>query len=892
VSCKKDNVLNLEEAKNIAKVGFCEVAPPTDPNELFSPFDKTMLESIIKTTIRIYTFDYFMRGFFVFSVIYSESSSGSTDDSLAEFYFDKMVEEMVRMDSDYYSRFVTAASEIFMKDGVVESQNLTRDMLEDLRADFFIPEIKRQLSDIRGHVSEIIRFDTMREVQRAFLDSLNLYDIPVHDKTQPNRPFSYSSGFYHSRGFDNLSRLSWNKNSTYVRNKIISDLNKLLSDPSIVTDSILSGKSDSDRLSTGVQVLFENGYWDSNDDLQTAFINRAHERALLQIAYGRSDDKILDESVRLRIRADLRLNFDRHSRIEEAMPRIEELREDIVRQQESLRFIQSYLNSLGIEPRDATGAEREWIDDTTARIDILRGQIADLQRSVRESSSPEDLATGGLFLERLIRITDWSPDEEEYTMVPIEIIDRPSHLKGALSVEAFRELLDMTVALWGDFAGDLEDAHLSPSSLDPSPLTPPLFKNVEYGLRLIYMPPSSKLPAGFDREAPTDSRIIYPTIPIVSPPKVNLDPEISESELLLEETEDLLTAVLTPSPHLLSSDPETPVYNLDFSKQLRKDISFFEFVQREKLYDIKESREYVSPLDTTKTISEIVVLHPIKLLEVNSKLTGTWGELLSKENLDFNEELPGLLQQMLENNTYTFLTQFIFPLSLYENLLNFTNFITASDTPGVEEIFSTTKEQIKYSFDAISTTGERSYQQQDGSITAAGGVAGVKEKMESLTGVLDSPNQERLQSTKGIGMGYIAKAALRAPLQIIKGQAEVVDPNIRISKRIQRKIREKGRDVPIGAISFPLSWFIPPTPFGIAYLGLGLGGFDSSSRETTNAEGDIVEEKTEMQLELENKGVSINASNCANPTPVSSSPVLAEILDSEPFFTLLEEPEE
>ena len=469
-------------------------------------------------------------------------------------------------------------------------------------------------------------------------------------------------------------------------------------------------------------------------------------------------------------------------------------------------------------------------------------------------------------MEQFIRVTDWNPGEEEYGLVPAEIRTRPDHLRGVLSRKMFTQLLNMISLASGTVVGtSLQDAPLHPGTLAWSPrhTHPPVFKDVQYGLRLVYMPPSPGM--SVSEPSAAAGQIVYSGIPVVSPPAINLAPTISESE------------------------PSTPpVYTLDLALQFRDDAAFFELANREKLYYIREARTYMTPVAGTSPLVETVVLRPLKLLEVNSPLTGTPRELLSSPNFGLSEAIPALSQKMLGDETYKFLTQLVFPLSLYENLLNLANFVSASDTPGMKEVFSGTKEQIKYAFDATSMTGDRGYQQQDGSIAAAGGIVGVKEKMASLTGILESPNQGKLQNIKGVGMGYIAKALIRAPLQIIKGQAELVDPNIRISKRIQRKIKKRGKDVPIGAISFPLSWFIPPTPFGIAYLGLGLGGFDSSPKDSDPISP--TEEKTEMQLEIEDKGVFITPSSCTAKETFAGAHLPAALADE--LFVMAEDTEE
>jgi len=635
--------------------------------------------------------------------------------------------------------------------------------------------------------------------------------------------------------------------------------------------------------------LADKGYWDPTDSAQAAFVWEALSGNELEVPLIRLESDTMNEATRSSLRLALGSNFDKYMKLEDANRQVDVLLAELAQQQVHLRSVENHLAAMGLDSEDATGDVKRWHTDVQESIASLLKQIQDTQRLAREPSSgnTQDLKNGGLLLEQFIRVTDWTADEDEYRFVPEEVKRRPSHLRGVLSRQVFTQLLDMIILA----NANLKDSPLSPNT---NSAIAPLFKDVQYGLRLVYVPPAlgerdASVVSAVSETPHALGQVLYPHIPVVSPPTINLDPEISEDELLAEETEDFLSIPLAPP--LLASEPSAPLYTLDLATEWRGDPAFYKFAEEEKLYYIREVREYV-PTSGTTPIVETIVLRPLRLVEINHKLTDTPGELLAKTNLGFVQVMPILYQKILENDTYKFLTQLIFPLGLYENLLNFTNFVSASETPGMKEVFSTTKEQIKYAFDATAATGDLSYQQQDGSIRAAGGIAGVKEKMASLTGVLESPNQEKLQNIKGVGMGYIAKAALRAPLQIIKGQAELVDPNIRISKRIQRKIKERGRDVPIGSISFPLSLFIPPTPFGIAYLGLGLGGFDSGPKDVASTETPT-EEKTEMQLELEDKGVSIAPSSCIDKKLPTVSPAIAA-MESEIFVSLstLEETEE
>ena len=901
VSCKQDNVLNLEEAKSNVKMGFCDVAPPTDSNEIFSPFDKVLLESVIKSTIRIYVFDYFLRSFVVFSTLYSADPAG--DDSLAELYLNKMTKELVEMDSDYYSRFVSASVAIFLDDGSSAPPN--RDMLDDLRNEFFIPEIKTQLASVRRHVSNIIKFDTTKEVNQAFLEGLPLYSAPTWD----------DAGFYYSRGYDPFSRFDsshWDQNKARISSAIWHNLHRLLEDPTtpLMSTGWWTSPSEQRELEAqALEFLDTGGYVDLTVAAQAAFARASVEDPELVRGSGRK----LTTAQKQIISINLQDYFREYSILVET--------DDLVASiQESIDHNRRWMRTLSVDEIIDTG-----IDDTIAE---LERQIQEMRATARTTSSAslvKDLKDGALILERFIRIVDWSADEEEYRFVPEEIKLRPTHQRGVLGIDDFRQLLSTIISLASATADDLvasiqesidhnrrwmrtlsvdeiidtgiddtiaelerqieeiqastrRDSPLAPSAdtTGSPPIHPPIFKSVRYGLRLVYVPPSEASlhhPVDFGEgwtPPPAWGATQYPRIAIATPPAINMAHELSESELFLEEDADLLATPLVPFSPFSPSDNE-PVYTHNLGEDFEEGAAFNKISSQEKLYNIVERRTLYRPTPpgvTTRTELEYVPLHPISLVEVGETLSDTPANLVAATSVGFAEHMPALYEKMVANDTYKFLTQYVFPLSLYENILNMSNFVSTTQVYGIEEVFSTTKDQIKYAFDAVSVKGDLDYQYKDGSISRAGGESGVNEKMSALTGILESPNQTELQNIKGVGMGYIAKALIRAPLQIIKGQAELVDPNIRISKRIQRKIKKRGKDVPIGAISFPLSWFIPPTPFGIAYLGLGLGGFDSSPK--TNIESEVsgaavAEEKTEMQKEIENRGVKIARSSCKPP---------------------------
>ena len=953
-SCKADHVLfNMDDVKNSAKASFCEAAPSNDPDDLFSPFDRALLETVVDATIRLYVFDYFLRSFFVFSTIYSTPSQ---DEALAKFYAIKMVGDLQNMGSSYYSRFYS-----FLADGLedgAEDENTVDDLL--------IPKIKEHLAGIRRHVAAIIKFDTAKEINEAFLtDMLPLLDAPTFD----------SDGYVKPRRFDRLAAFNFGDTITRLSTEINQILVKVLS---LWSGSVAHPPAASRQVDTQVTRLITGGWIDPSKTTQrllaTVAATEARRVYLLAVAGSALGATRWDPETETTVPVwpittltrteteetldELRRSFERLAFMTASMAASRAAVEE--------RFREPLRNATIVADDAPSGLTSPWAPSTDA-VEEARAAVREVVRLEREKQAAldalseslikphfyptiNDIKDGGLFLEKFIRVEDWLPTDDEYRSLPDEIKDRDSSLRGVLSLDAFKDLVVLWQATCSPWCGRAP------------------FKEISYGLRMIFMPPSIDI-----RDVP------YPG-PFNN---ANFDGEI---EYLPLQTQDSPILLDTPD-----EDPKPPViidpiyiHNLnDDLKDDSDDVDVYrlgpsrlaDVALREKAYKIVERRpgRTVSTEEGDVTIYNGVALHPIPILEVSrvesgslerrrtttagdeataraereyhgegydqliarreeiwdtlrsaglsdsqielriwtitSPGSGTWdweaagqeeqfrlvNELIQidadlatvKESYDaailaadampdltpaillssdphaaYSSHLPSLYTKMMSSSAYKLLTEFVFPLGLYESMANIINFINSTQTPGVEQMFLTTRDQVKYAFDAVSSkNGNFDYQYKDSSIAAAGGSVGINEKGRDLTGLLEDTGAQAIEDLKGIGIGFITKALISAPLQIIKGQAELVDPNIRISKRIQRKVKRRiDKNVPIASISLPLSFFMPLTPFGLAYIGLGLGGFKSSSKPTRDGG------KTEVQKEIENRGVTIMPPSCGTST--------------------------
>ena len=210
-----------------------------------------------------------------------------------------------------------------------------------------------------------------------------------------------------------------------------------------------------------------------------------------------------------------------------------------------------------------------------------------------------------------------------------------------------------------------------------------------------------------------------------------------------------------------------------------------------------------------------------------------------------------LLDKLSENRDFINFVYKSFPVREIQEMINLLLFYSVGYQSNTSYAFSSTKFLLKTFYDSASTGGEI----KSPEITRLGGEDGITKAIKDATrSDADIENYGDIFKNSGT---FLIKAVAKAPIMIVKGLAETADPNIKVSKRIKnrtlkeaRKKIEKARkatqkaidqaeitgvevpeipevpklpDIPLAPISFGLSFFIPPTPLTLTYLGLDLG---------------------------------------------------------------------
>jgi hypothetical protein len=336
---------------------------------------------------------------------------------------------------------------------------------------------------------------------------------------------------------------------------------------------------------------------------------------------------------------------------------------------------------------------------------------------------------------------------------------------------------------------------------------------------------------------------------------------ISGPAALTTGLEEIIEASLSPAE--LEYEYGDTSYNLDDNQLMfvRASEGNLDYIFSERAYQYEEVPES-SDLETliisgtaAKSVRTLFNLkYSIPLAEERTLLpssVNTVSEFTSQYE-EFGDSIENLLLDKLsENRDFVNFVYKSFPVNEIQEMINLLLFYSVGYQSNTSYAFSSTKFLLKTFYDSASTGGEI----KSPEITRLGGEDGITKAIKDATrSDADIENYGDIFKNSGT---FLIKAVAKAPIMIVKGLAETADPNIKVSKRIKnrtlkeaRKKIEKARkatqkaidqaeitgievpeipevpklpDIPLAPISFGLSFFIPPTPLTLTYLGLDLG---------------------------------------------------------------------
>ncbi|MCK9596398.1 hypothetical protein M0R19_04400 [Candidatus Pacearchaeota archaeon] len=195
---------------------------------------------------------------------------------------------------------------------------------------------------------------------------------------------------------------------------------------------------------------------------------------------------------------------------------------------------------------------------------------------------------------------------------------------------------------------------------------------------------------------------------------------------------------------------------------------------------------------------------------------------------DYKEKSVFLLKELEKKDVYNVIFNDCVNINDISSLVTMYCCLSIMSIPGIDKIFYDTKEKLVRDFDMLTNGNGYDYVQEDSNNKD------WKQDLENAT--------ELVKRCGGLKIPSIsAKFAFKAPFYILKGLAELIDPNIKIAKIIADMGKLSGVCLPVPPISLgllPIN-LIPP-PFGIgpplsglgfAYLALNLGDAISDALE-------------------------------------------------------------
>jgi hypothetical protein len=466
-----------------------------------------------------------------------------------------------------------------------------------------------------------------------------------------------------------------------------------------------------------------------------------------------------------------------------------------------------------------------------------------------------DLSNGNLFLEKYYRVIYTNNDSSFLDEISSKIFNASEQFNLRFSISSIRSILNSSIEkAWNDtFDTNDKDVYLSipDVQIKINKFISILRQNLQRFNNIIDNPRSnlSKLFWKLSNFMLIESalRLCY-IPPVTSKFSENINSSLidsvvnsfnSDGGILLSDVYDNnITKGILPQPE--------PIV-LEKMKALGRKYKTYYINEK---YDSSLTVEYADNSSSVATRNLHRTMLPTPLMEVyhNVIYSDSKETLLNDlENFDwelnYQKNIDSLIEKMIDTVEYKTVFDFSIPLNRFLGFLTVYNIMSASAQENVEIIFNGLKEDAKRVFMSLSNS---SYKLDDDVTNSK-----VSEFLEkflkggitpcisfSWKGSINPPilNIKKAAWNKfgKFGMDMILKMAKKTPELILKGMAEIIDPNIKAAKIIVDITKFTGSCVPLPVVSMallPINIFGPPpfgigigppiTPLGLAYIARG-----------------------------------------------------------------------
>ena len=829
------HLLNISDMKKKAKCDIKDNAcidldAPTDgsPDSKRSEMENAIMKTVVRTTIRAYIIDHYLRGIFVNSVF---GEADEVDDTVLEYFAGEIKAGLYEYDDlpapfpkgTYRDEFLEALVDLYeseKEDAAGEGQDYDSEPSAEDDGEHFHDEsapvdealkhyIKLEYPDVAQKLKQIFNVskpDADKDIHSVFLEEyLPLFQLPLH--TDEMR-FAESSikGFSHDSG-DMLyeSELAGLGFRTEVETEEGTTISQIV-DIDIVT------------LEDGSGAFGTSSYEEQDSDVGYDF----------SVNYG-SDSLSLQDFI----------NFNQIT---------------TTNQQRGLDASPGFFANKLNEPFDSTNGQF-YVEKYVRVVDHPREVWDEIVKK-----SPESTVTA----------ESWFRNERGH----LDSLEAKSLIHQNYENWRFHGVMDAGVFAEMCFKmvqadGNEEDMITKFNSM---PLQGPdgIFAEVKWGFRIMYLPPtdtSSFIVARADSDpthwidAINNRRQENPKWPVDLKDITSKATVEAEKKIIKEKAFRILERFEGASMESIQGNTnETDRVHL---VHLVREVNPFPVASTEWLPDPSSSRESTF-LGTLSSFREY------------------WG--VDTPNWSSNTKA---IDNLRADDEYKLLTDYIFPLERYKMLMCMYGTQAISTTGNVAIAFSETKDELYRLFHAVNAKGD--YKQHDKALEKIGGNEGLAQTVNNhFGGIQDIPcldfnlGFDFSFGLKGLGLSFILKMVIEAALIIFKKWVERFDLNISLAFALSFLSKLVCLNIPTTAFSFgllPMNVFIglPGIPIsiqGFVYHALGMGLWKSVGDDNS----DLKKQLKDLGFEPASLPCPVPTDDCGDPQLAISGAVMTQVM--------------